>query len=167
MLIVNLDKDLFIQPRRLAERAQTRELDRIGMLALTVLVTDAVEVYLDLPFPVDPLLGSWAADRVVLASGENEEALRFLTAEQLMAYLDLPEAVQHTRQRGLQFPTLCDYAEFCCRDLSDRLAAALLDQPGTRRWLDEQLGRRSTLPLDQTLAERAAISHRYEERSAS
>ena len=80
MLIVNLDKDLFIQPRRLAERAQTRELDRIGMLALTVLVTDAVEVYLDLPFPVDPLLGSWAADRVVLASGENEEALRFLTA---------------------------------------------------------------------------------------
>jgi hypothetical protein len=97
-LVVNLDKREFIHPHAFGDGLKMMEFGRSGdgtMLALAVLLSDGFHARGD-----DPVIGSWAGDRVVV-TGDYAATGRFTGDEGLNLYAAVRESIAAAaRQHG-------------------------------------------------------------------
>ena len=133
--IVNLDKKQFLHPHRFDDGLKLMEFGQSGsgtLLGLTILLADGNNRGGGDCRSDDPLIGSWAGDRIVI-TGDYADPHYFIPEEDKEKLLnkckeeqqgrDLPD---ETKKRYAESNcNLYTYAEHFCEDISSKVVAVL------------------------------------------
>ena len=141
---VNLDKRQFLHPHKLGDGLKLIEFgDSSGgtMLALAVLLADGNGRGGGDLHVKDPIIGSWAGDRIVVA-GDYADNGRFVTKEMEKAWKETltPEDRKRRRDcgRARHRPNLYHVAEETFEDVSEKVIDALRQEEYVRDSLIER-----------------------------
>ncbi len=141
-LVCNLDKRQYLHPHRFGDGMKLLEFGASGsgaMCGLAVLLADGNNRGGGDLRSTNPIIGSWAGDRIVVA-GDYADADRFLDPPEIDLFLDRND----NKHRGGRHPNLYEAAgalRSLWEDISDRVIEALADDVYLRQELSEGMRR--------------------------
>ena len=123
--IVNLDKQEFLNAYTFNDGAKLLEFGCSGegtMTALAVLLSDGNgrgggDLHSD-----DPIIGSWAGDRIVV-TGDYADEEKYLQKDEIVKYMMIGE------ERAGEKPNLYTYAHKFFKDISEKVLEVMLEDP--------------------------------------
>jgi hypothetical protein len=137
-LLVNLSKKQFINPHKFGNGYKIMEFGASGestMMALAILLSNGNGRGGGDLDSKDPIVGSWAGDKIVIAGDYGDEG-KFLPR---VSTKKLTEIAKDSFSEGYQQPervNLYHFAEHEYEDISVKVLAALMDEEWTRKQLE-------------------------------
>lgn len=129
-IICNLDKRQMITPGNFGNGAKLLEFgsdSKSTLTALTILLADGNGRGSGDLHSENPIIGSWAGDRIVVA-GDYADTGKFLEDQEIKQYWDeVPWTKYEIEQEGRDAPNLYDFASEYFEDVSEQARAAMAD----------------------------------------
>lgn len=153
--VINIDKRQYLHPHRAGDGLKLLEFAcsaNSTMTCLAVLLADGNNRGGGDLRSDDPIVGSWAGDRIVI-SGDYSDDLKFVDEATIAVYRDkriLDEPGLDADKIAQEKPNLHQVADVLYEDITAKVLVALADD----RWIrDEMLGRKDEYLFKRTIDE--------------